>query len=418
MNHIFTRKRTIQNHKNGLFGAYVDSLATLLLKQGYSQDSIETRFRVLSDLNQWLGHRKLMLIQFDHQKVTEFLACCRRRLSRCRFRKYRYILNTILEDLRRNGTVPNPPVVKKIVSAIDRVIDTYVDYLNRERGLSPETQKHYGTFIRQFLIECFQSKPVSLQSIQGKEVYQYVLRHAPSMAPKTAHVMISSLRSFFRFAKLRGKTNHDLASCVPTVANRRLSHLPQFIEPAEVQLVLRTVNQKTALGLRDYAILLLLSRLGLRACEIVRLKLDDFDWQKGEMIIHGKGSRLNRFPLPQDIGDALVQYLKKGRPSCPTRAFFICSQAPYTGFLRSGAVSRIAFMALKKAGINPQNKGAHLFRHSAATQILRRGASLAEVGEVLRHKDINTTAIYAKVDLPTLRRLSQPWPRVSLGGSL
>ncbi|MCX6926147.1 MAG: site-specific integrase [Verrucomicrobia bacterium] len=198
---------------------------------------------------------------------------------------------------------------------------------------------------------------------------------------------------------------------VPTVAGWRLSELPHYLEPAEVEKVLDVCDRRRKVGKRNYAILLLLARLGLRAGEVVSLGLDDLDWNAGELRIRGKGARVDKLPLLEDVGEAIADYLWKARPCCSSRRVFVHIKAPYEGFGRPpNGICCIVRRALKSAKLNPAHKGAHILRHSLATRMLRKGASLLEIGRVLRHKTIQTTEIYAKVNLNALRALAQPWP--------
>jgi site-specific recombinase XerD len=222
--------------------------------------------------------------------------------------------------------------------------------------------------------------------------------------------MVTSLRSFFRFLRQRGHLTTDLASAVPSVANWRLSHLPKSLAPEQVENLLASCDQSKTKGQRDYTILLLLARLGLRAGEVVAMTLDDLDWETGTLLVRGKGNRQERLPLPQDVGSAVVDYLRHGRPRCATRRLFVRLKAPLCGFSSSVAVGDVVRRALARSGLDPTFKGTHLFRHSLATRMLRGGASLGEIGDVLRHCRPETTQIYAKVDLGALRSLAPPWP--------
>jgi site-specific recombinase XerD len=201
----------------------------------------------------------------------------------------------------------------------------------------------------------------------------------------------------------------DLAGSVPAVSNWRLSGLPKYLEPKQVEHLLNSCNQRSPIGRRDYVIVLLLARLGLRAGEVVHLVLDDIDWQVGELTVRGKSAQHTRLPIPQDVGEALANYVRQDRPSCSSRRVFLRMKAPRQGFATSVAVCDVVRRALKRAGLNPAFKGAHLLRHSLATHMLRKGSSLAEIGEVLRHQLPHTTEIYAKVDLAALRGLAKPW---------
>jgi len=230
------------------------------------------------------------------------------------------------------------------------------------------------------------------------------------MGTRRAALMVTSLRSLLRYMFANGWTAVDLSTCVPTVPNWRLSTVPQYIGQDQVELLLASCRRETPIGRRDYAILLLVARLGLRSCEVIRLTLDDIDWQCGELLVRGKGSRLARLPLPVEVGEALVAYLRGGRPACDTRRLFVKARAPVCAFHNPSTVSTIVRRALERAGLEPARKGAHLLRHSLATNMLAHGATFAEIGELLRHQQTSTTEIYAKVDIVGLRALAQPWP--------
>jgi len=220
----------------------------------------------------------------------------------------------------------------------------------------------------------------------------------------------SALRSFLGFLYLLGQLRAPLAASVPTVAAWRLSELPQFLEPRQVQQLLQSCDRGNPCGRRDYAALLLLARLGLRAGEVVHLCLEDINWTGGEVLIRGKSAREDRLPLPPDVGRALAAYLRNNRPPCACRRVFIRMKAPHVGFSSSVAVCDIVRRALLRAHLEPVCKGAHLLRHSLATQMLRAGASLTQIGQILMHQLPQTTEIYAKVDFAALRALAQPWP--------
>ena len=239
----------------------------------------------------------------------------------------------------------------------------------------------------------------------------FVQRNAGRLRGKRVHLVTAALRSFLQFARYRGQITLDLAACVPTVASWSLSTLPKSLPPAQVEQVLACCNQQSPLGKRDYAILLLLARLGLRAGEVARLTLEDLDWESGCITVHGKMGRVDQLPLPTDVGTAIAAYLKDGRPhQSGTRRLFLRFAAPLCGFAGQKAVGSVVKRALAKAGIDSPRKGAHQFRHTLASELLRKGHSLSEIGEILRHRSPDTTAIYAKVDLRSLRSLALRWP--------
>jgi integrase len=222
--------------------------------------------------------------------------------------------------------------------------------------------------------------------------------------------MTTALRSFLRFARYRGDLHNDLAACVPVAANWSQSTIPRALPPAQTERVLAACDRRTAVGRRDYAILLLLARLGLRGGEVTTLTLEDLDWQGGLITVRGKGGRDSQLPLPRDVGEALAAYLRKGRPRTTRRWVFLRARAPVRGFRGTSAICCVVRHALARAGVDSSRKGAHQLRHGLACQMLRKGASLAEIGEVLRHQSPQTTALYAKVDFTSLATLALPWP--------
>jgi integrase/recombinase XerD len=218
------------------------------------------------------------------------------------------------------------------------------------------------------------------------------------------------LRSFLRYARYQGAVTLDLAAAVPAVANWSMPSIPRAIGDEQIRQLLASLNRRTAIGRRDYAIVLLLARLGLRANEVAGLELDDIKWETGHVSVRGKRDRRTALPLPADVGGAIAAYVRHGRPASPSRRVFLRSKAPIRGFLGPCAIGSIIRHALHRAGIAAPTTGAHQFRHALATRMLRHGASLTEIGEILRHRHPQTTAIYAKVDLRALRTLALPWP--------
>jgi len=227
--------------------------------------------------------------------------------------------------------------------------------------------------------------------------------------------MATAFRSFFRFLFQNGELQANLAAAVPAIADWRLSTVPKYLLPKEVDRVLAGCDRQTSTGRRDFAILLLLARLGLRAGEVVALQLDDIDWRAGEILVRGKGLLHDRMPLPVDVGEALTSYLRTDRPPCKTRRVFVCMKAPRSGFAGPSTLTTIVRRALDRADLHPAMRGAHVLRHSLATTMLRSGASMTEIGEILRHRTPNTTEIYAKLDFDGLRSLAHPWPSVGCG---
>lgn len=262
---------------------------------------------------------------------------------------------------------------------------------------------------RTFLETRFRAGKICLKRVRGDDVAAFVVRDAAS-SPRRAQRTGGALRSFLGFLTQTGRTAVNLALSVPAVATWRLAELPQFLEPEQVEKLLGCCDRDTPMGRRDYAVLLLLARLGLRAGEIVLLSLENINWAAGEVLIRGKSAREDRLPLLPDVGQALADYLQRDRPACACRRVFIRMRAPHVGFSNSAAVWFMLQRALARTGLHPLHQGAHILRRSLATRMLRGGASLTQIGEVLRHQWTQTTEIYAKVDLAPLRALAQPWP--------
>lgn len=407
MTKFYTDPQLPQNMYQGPLGSVIPAYAALLGQQGYTQLSAIQQLRFLADLNQWLQLQRFQVTDITWPAMHRYL---RYRHQRLRPRRDdASILSKLLHLLRTEGLLPKeaPPSLNNPHHRVEQDFDRY---LAEERGLSIATRINYRFFVQKFLPAQFGSKPVLFSALHAKDVIRFIHNQAPHLSPKRAGLMVSALRAFLRYLRHRGDIDIDLAACVPAIANWQLSSLPKFLQPHQVRQILSQCDRRTAKGRRDYAILLLLSRLGLRACEIVSLTLDDINWQAGEITIQGKANRSARLPLPPDVGQALAVYLKKDRPTCSSRHVFIRLKAPRRGFANSIAISTIVARSIKKAGIDCPHKGAHLFRHTLATQMLRQGACLADIAHLLRHRSFNTTIIYAKVDLKALRNLAQPWP--------
>lgn len=404
---FFPNPAVLRRLHAGPLGSYIDTYAALLAERGYARATSREYLRLVARLSRWLCKQRLRVDDLDEQRVNEFLEYRRRRGFIARSNAA--ALKALLKELRTAGIV-RARIPHADNSPLHKIGAAYSQYLARERGLSQQTLANYLPVVRRFLTKRFGEGSIRLDELRATDITRFVLGYAHTMSPGRASLMVTALRSFLRFLHLRGEIATDLAGAVPTVPNWRFSTVPKFLEPAQVERLLKSCDQSTIIGQRDYAILLLLARLGLRAGEVAGLTLDDIDWEAGEISVRGKGARQDRLPLPSDVGKAVVRYLRHGRPRCATREVFIHSRAPCRGFVPT-SISTIVRRAVGRAGLHPDLKGAHLLRHSLATGMLRRGASLAEIGEILRHRLPNTTEIYAKVALQALRALAQPWPR-------
>jgi len=388
--------------------AQLRRFATSLIEQGYADRTVWQKLQLLKDFGQWLGQNNLAVTKLDEQWVEAFLKR-KRRVHRGDFKT----LQQFLDHLRRHNVVPARNLACDR-SPLAAILNRYETHLRTERGLVPVTIRRYLPFVHKFLLERFRGRPFLLKAVKASDISDFVLRHSPSMGIKTAQLMTTAFRSFFRFLFQKEELQGNLAASVPTVADWRLSTVPKHLTPEEVERVLKACDRRMATGRRDYAILLLLARLGLRGGEVVSLRLEDINWRAGEILIRGKGLVHDRMPMPGDVGEALASCLRRDRPPCQTRRVFVCMKAPRRGFAGPSTLTTIVRRALDRANLQPEFKGAHLLRHSLATSMLRSGATMGEIGEVLRHRSPNTTEIYAKVDFDGLRSLAHSWP---IGGA-
>jgi site-specific recombinase XerD len=396
-----------QPTRAGPLDRYMDLFAQHLRDQQFSEESIRGQLLQAAQLSLWLRCRRVGPEDLDADAIDRhFEEQPRDVLLR---RGHRAALRRLLSLLREQGVCPGE------VSRVKRsprqcVEDSFSRYLSVERGLAPATLRIYVPVVRLLLVERFGNGPIRLSGLRAADIVDFVQRHAREFCPKRVKLMLTALRSFLRHLQLRGDIGTDLAASVPCVPRWTLTEIPKFLPPGAVTRILKHCKHLNTEGLRDHAILLLLARLGLRAGEVVSLTLDDIDWRAGQLRLHCKGRRSAQVPLISEVGDALARYLQHGRPRCATRRVFIRGRAPRVGFANSSAICCIVERALTRAGVHSVRKGSHLFRHTLATEMLRHGASLGEIGQVLRHRHPDTTLIYAKVDLAALRTLAVAWP--------
>jgi site-specific recombinase XerD len=397
------RQGTDEALRAGPFGRRIEEFVEGLRSWGYAANSIREKRLILAEMSRWSLRRHATV--FDEGQLRGFL-CDRRR----RYRTVGGVRATglqVIEFLRSRGDVgPASPAVPHEESRIEI---EYATYLREERGVAEATIAAYLRLVHPFVLEHFDGGPRGLARLDAAGVIRYVLRHTGMVSLASTKLRVTALRSFLRFAYVRGATELDLGLAVPTVPNWRLATLPRFIPAEQVRRLIRSCDLHTPGGRRDRAVLLLLARLGLRAGEVTHLRLEDIDWDAGELIVHGKGRRQDRVPLPPDVGKAMADYIRRDRPRCASRAVFIRRRAPLSGLGSTGA-THVVQRAIKRLGLQTPSRGAHLLRHSLATDLLRRGSSLPEIAELLRHRSLETTMLYAKVDFDALRRVPPPWP--------
>jgi integrase/recombinase XerD len=384
----------------GPLASHVEGLWMRLAAKGYTPLSIANVARLMAHLSRWLEGKGLAPAELNPDQIGRFLRH-RRRAGYTGHLSTRGLV-PILQHLRSVGVGPPIEAHEVIRTAVDEVVARYRHYLRQERAVSPATAAFYEQVAREFL-----PQDGDMRALAPASVTVFVLKESRTYSVSYTKYKVSALRSLLRYLFVGGDIATDLAASVPPVAGWRLSSLPRDLHPDEVKRLLGNCNRRTDVGRRALAALLLMVRLGLRAGEVAALALDDIDWTQGELIIRGKGRQLDRLPLPADVGSALAAYARWSRPRAESRKLLLCIYAPH-GALSSGAVKSIVHAACRRAGLPAL--GAHRLRHTAATEMLRQGSPLTEIAQVLRHRHVDTTAIYAKVDRVSLRQLAQPWP--------
>lgn len=402
---LYCYPKTLRRLYEGPLGTYIDGVAARYIEQGYPRYYATGAVASVDRFGRWLQRRGLNPSDVDEQVLDRYIHRSSARLHS----STRIALGHLLEILRGVGVCPPPPLTTRGPNQL--LEDDFRQHLVENRGLAARTVEHYTEAARVFLATCSAAERRDRSSWTAADVLTFVRRQAELGRPVYMQQLCSGLRAFLRYLRFRGEIQSDLAACVPRIARWRLATLPKSLSRAQVQQVLAHFrHRRTAAGRRDYAVLMLLARLGLRAHEIWSLTLDDIDWRSGTLLVHSKGTGPEPMPLPADAGKALAAYLSHGRPASSSRAVFVRLQAPHRQLAGSGSVTSIAERALRAAGVDAPCKGTHVFRYTLATQMLRDGASLREIGQVLRHRDEDTTLIYAKVDLTRLRTLALPWP--------
>ena len=388
----------------GPLAPYADGFWVELAGLGYQRGHAVKQMRLLAHLSEWIGQRKVAPAELSAECVAEFFL--ERKQSGQRQLFTPRAGRALLAYLRQAGVIPEK-LSRSGSGPLGVLLGRYRRFLLDQRGLAEATAAHYEVVARLFCDAVGAGQSGSWESLSAADVSRFVTKACSRPVKVSPREMVSALRSFLRFLHVEGVSTGPLAQAVPSYASWRAAGLPKALTPEQVRRLLGSCDRRSAKGRRDYAVLVLLSRLGLRAGGVAGLRLEDFDWHAGEVTVHGKGQRLERLPLPVDVGKAVAAYLQRGRPRVHGRALFLRVDPPLVGIGPTG-VTWVVYDACDRAGL--PRAGAHRLRHSVATQILRGGGSLTEVGQVLRHARVGTTAIYAKVDQDALGRLARPWP--------
>ena len=396
---------------HGLLREHIDDFVSDLLRQGYSHSTVRAKIRVFNALSGWLELHAIDLSTFDEANYRLFLG-----ETSGNFMSSEATGRQILDWLRTNRltraaveVVNDHPLV--------RIRLRYRRHLLNECGLSECTVKAYSQAVDVFLDSTFGTRTVDLKSLCLDDVYRHIraLSGERRLRPATVKVHVAALRSFFAYLFWCGDIPTGLRKAIFTVRSKPPSVIPKTLESDQIEKLIGSCDTDCAKGKRDRAVLLMLARLGLRAIEVVRLTLDDINWFESVVTISGKGGRRDQLPLPDDVGSVIADYLLKGRPECATRSLFITDRAPYRGLQSSTSVASIFRRAAERSGVsNRIDGGTHLLRHSLATAMLRNGARLEDIGQILRHNSPDSTRIYAKVDFDSLRPLAPQWPGQTL----
>jgi len=386
----------------GPLAPFVAAYRSRLEESGYTPLTIVNELRQVAHLSRWMQAAHLKASDLTTAGLEEFLAP--RRVAKGHRACSLQGLVTLLGVLANQGVVVDVPTASPNC-ARDAILARFHDYLLAERGLASCTAAAYVDRARRFVAGC--PEDVELVDLTAGEVTRAVQREAARVSVGSTQYFVAGLRAFLRFCFVENLVAVDLSAAALAATGRRRSSLPKGISSGDARRLLGSCDRRRSDGRRDYAVLLVLLRLGLRAGEVAGLMLDDIDWRAGEMVVRGKGRRQDRLPIPVDAGEAITGYLQRGRPRTIRRELFLRALAP-AGPLGRGGVSSIVRRACRRAGIAAV--GAHCLRHTLACSLVAADAGLSEIGEILRHRGVASTAIYARVDIEALRSLAQPWP--------
>jgi site-specific recombinase XerD len=385
----------------GPLAPFADAYALELKQRCYTPLTSVNQLRQVARLSNWLEVRRLGVAELTGERVEEFLAF-QRATGRHRAGWSRPGLLCLLEVLQRLGLAAEEPV--RVGSPTDVLLNSFERYLLTERGLAAGTAGGYVRHAARFLAGL---SPRGLAEVTAADVARAVLRESGAVSVSATQNFVAGLRALLRFCFVEGLMHVDLSQAALPVTGRRRSALPQGITQAEARALLESCDRRSALGRRDYALIITLLRLGLRRSEVATLRLDDIDWRAAELVVVGKGARQDRLPLPADVGEAIASYLRRGRAASDRREVFLHARAPFRP-IAAGTVSSTVRRACRRAGV--AEVGAHRLRHTVACEMVAVGVPLTQIAQVLRHHSLQTTAAYARVDLDRLRLVSAPWP--------
>ncbi len=412
---VFRQPRVLERLRGGVLGGALDDFAAYLVGRGHALTTVQTYVRGAGHLSYWVGAERIRPASLTDEAVRRFLE---KHLPECRcpvpfgepVNSLGAAMDHLLVVLRSSGRIP--PARPAEPRPADAILEAFEAHLRGTRGATPKTCGEYTRYVREFL-ECQEvADPRDISGIGARDVMGFVAKRAARCKPATAKLVATALRSFLRFQQMQGLCEAGLSEAVPTVPRWRLSQIPTTLTDAQVRALLTSFDRSTGIGRRDYAMALCLVQLALRAGEVAQLSLDDVDWRSGAVqIAAGKIRRASSLPLPTPVGRAIVAYLRRGRPATRERLIFLRHTLPVGSPIDASVVRSAIRRGFERAGVPVPSKGTHALRHTAATRMIRAGASIKEVADVLRHRCIDTTAIYTKVDLPHLAEVALPFPK-------
>jgi site-specific recombinase XerD len=411
LSHFFQAPARIREIRSNPSAALIEGFADYLFQNGYAEMSARRHIRSAEHIVRWATRRDLPISELDDRVLkrfgNHFKQCRCGRYCRCN--RLRIVSGARLFLKHTQGIDMAARRLTADANSKPALLESFCRWMREHRGTSEPALCAYSLPLRQ-LIRCFGEDPAKLDA---KSLRKFVLSQTRNVGPAMAKRCTTALRMFLRFLIAEGRCRGGLLGAIPALAHWRLSSLPRYLTPDTVECVIDSCDVSSPVGMRDRAILLLLARLGLRAGDIVRMRLEDIDWKGAWVHISGKSRRQTRLPLTQEVGDAIVLYLQRGRPRSDRETLFLRARAPFRGFRSHVTVSMIVATAMRRARITRPGRGAaHLLRHSVASSMLWQGASLQEISALLRHQSIETTQIYAKIDVTALQQIAQPWPEV------
>ena len=411
----FCAPKTLRRLRSGLSGPHIDGFAESLGRNGYAHATAIRYVRAAAHLGCFVQRQRGVLSEIDLNTLHVF----RRHLARCRCPQSNggktgyhahFGVKLFHEHLIQCGICPSLPAAAGAEHVVSSLVSSFAEWFQTHRGVAQSTIRLYSRGATELL----DALGEDVRAWNPQSLRAFLLDRANQCGAETIQKLITSLRAFLRYLSFCGEARPDLDHAIPAIAHWRLASLPRCLSAEEVNRLIAACDDNTPTRRRDRAIVLLLSRLGLRAGDVAQLRGSDIDWENGTLQVMGKGRYQVRLPLPQDVGDALLCYLECRPQVDHTDRIFLRGIAPFKPFISGDGVSNVVSRALQRAGIEAPMKGAHLLRHTAATEMLRNGVPLDQIGLVLRHRSIDMSAYYAKVDVALLRQIAQPWPEVKL----